>query len=148
MCLKFKINQPYVVAEHFDNEVIAINLETGSYYSMEKSAAAVWSVLTAGATLSEILAEVNTRYVGESALMAQTVQQFLDDLQQAQLIVAVTDGASADRSAGFSSIPPLQEKTHFNPPILSEYNDMQDLLLLDPIHEVDGQGWPQKKVLT
>jgi hypothetical protein len=27
--------------------------------------------------------------------------------------------------------------------VLQKYTDMADLLLLDPIHEVDEQGWPQ-----
>jgi hypothetical protein len=27
-------------------------------------------------------------------------------------------------------------------PVLNKYTDMQDLLLLDPIHEVDERGWP------
>jgi hypothetical protein len=29
---------------------------------------------------------------------------------------------------------------------LNKYTDMQDLLLLDPIHEVDAAGWPSTKV--
>jgi hypothetical protein len=27
-------------------------------------------------------------------------------------------------------------------PVLDKYTDMQELLLLDPIHEVDDAGWP------
>jgi hypothetical protein len=30
-------------------------------------------------------------------------------------------------------------------PVLSIYDDMQDLLLLDPIHDVDESGWPAIK---
>jgi hypothetical protein len=30
----------------------------------------------------------------------------------------------------------------FHAPVLQVYSDMQDLLLLDPIHEVDATGWP------
>ena len=29
-------------------------------------------------------------------------------------------------------------------PQLSSYTDMQELLLLDPIHEVDESGWPNR----
>ena len=28
---------------------------------------------------------------------------------------------------------------------LNRYADMKDLLMLDPIHEVDEKGWPSKK---
>ncbi len=27
-------------------------------------------------------------------------------------------------------------------PVLESFTDMQDLILLDPIHEVDAAGWP------
>jgi len=30
----------------------------------------------------------------------------------------------------------------YAPPVLETFSDMQDLLLLDPIHEVDDAGWP------
>ena len=30
----------------------------------------------------------------------------------------------------------------FVPPTLEKYTDMQDLVLLDPVHEVDERGWP------
>jgi hypothetical protein len=30
----------------------------------------------------------------------------------------------------------------FEPPKFAKYNDMQNLLLSDPIHDVDETGWP------
>jgi len=30
----------------------------------------------------------------------------------------------------------------FEPPVLTTFSDMQELLWLDPIHEVDDAGWP------
>jgi hypothetical protein len=33
----------------------------------------------------------------------------------------------------------------FTPPALTKFTDMQDLLLLDPIHDVGSGGWPAKK---
>lgn len=27
---------------------------------------------------------------------------------------------------------------------LTKYTDMQELLLLDPVHEVDDEGWPSR----
>jgi len=42
--------------------------------------------------------------------------------------------------------PPLPAGTVFAPPVLEVYTDMQDLLLLDPIHDVDETvGWPSPK---
>ena len=36
------------------------------------------------------------------------------------------------------------EKTQFEFPIIEKFTDMQELLLLDPIHEVDEKGWPHQ----
>ena len=36
----------------------------------------------------------------------------------------------------------IEVPTEFTPSKLNRYADMQDLLLLDPIHEVDEEGWP------
>jgi hypothetical protein len=33
----------------------------------------------------------------------------------------------------------------FTRPVLTKFTDMQDLLLLDPIHDVNSSGWPAKK---
>ena len=33
----------------------------------------------------------------------------------------------------------------FAPPRLEKYSDLEDLLVLDPIHDVDEAGWPIAK---
>jgi hypothetical protein len=37
----------------------------------------------------------------------------------------------------------VQGELPFVAPVLDKYTDMQELLLLDPIHEVDASGWPK-----
>jgi len=40
----------------------------------------------------------------------------------------------------------LGDRLEFSAPRLDKYTDMQQLLLIDPIHEVsDEQGWPKVK---
>ena len=38
--------------------------------------------------------------------------------------------------------PPVEFPADYAPPAMSKYTDMEDLLLLDPVHEVDEVGWP------
>jgi len=38
-----------------------------------------------------------------------------------------------------------QSVNAFEKPKLQKFTDMQDLLLLDPIHEVDEAGWPHTR---
>jgi hypothetical protein len=66
-------------------------------------------------------------------------------LQQEELIVS----ENGERTEGIkefnAQVQPGPEKPRFEPPILRTFEDMQDLLLLDPIHEVDEMGWPNAK---
>jgi hypothetical protein len=41
--------------------------------------------------------------------------------------------------------PAPAERATFIAPVLAVYTDMQDLLLLDPIHDVDEIGWPTRR---
>lgn len=79
--------------------------------------------------------------------MDQAIHQFVGELQQEGLIV--TDEPQGN---GSEARPGIQDRAQvieghpdFETPALHKYSDMQDLLLLDPIHEVDDTGWPSPK---
>jgi hypothetical protein len=63
-------------------------------------------------------------------------------LQREELVAATENSASA-------SVSPPDAASNgsktFEPPLLEKYTDMQDLVLLDPVHEVDSTGWPAPK---
>jgi len=138
--LKFKLNQPHVIAEKMDDEVIAINLQTGSYYTMAKSGAFIWELVNVGATFEEMLAEIHQCYSGDPSVIEQAVRQFLGELEHAQLIAPQINGVNMIPSGAAKRVPLLQEKFPFERPLLCEHNDMQELLLLDPIHEISRLG--------
>ena len=52
--------------------------------------------------------------------------------------VLVSEESSAQLPPDFSW--PMQ----FEPPMFERYEEMKNLLILDPIHEVDEQGWPAR----
>jgi hypothetical protein len=128
-----KINTPSVSHQSIDGEVVVINLATGIYYSLRHLAAALWERIDAGATPEAILGEVTAAY-GNGA--RPLVEAFLRELSDEGLIVAGNAAASA---ATPSPLPAT-----FAPPLPEKFTDMQELLLLDPIHEVDEIGWPHK----
>jgi hypothetical protein len=140
--MRYRINAPQVTHQTIEGEAIILNLENGAYYSTEGIGVVIWEGAVQGATAEEIMAYLAQRYVGDPAAMADATTQFLAELQQEGLIVpAASDVVSAPAFPPSSSEP----LAAFELPALSKYTDMQDLLLLDPIHEVDEQGWPFKK---
>jgi hypothetical protein len=139
---RFRLNEPTVVHEVIDGEGIIINLETGVYYSLNKSAAAVWERLAGGAGTAELVASLTEHYDASPEAIADDVDSLLDQLQQEQLIVpdvTATPAAPALEATAASA------KKSYEPCRLQKFTDMTELLLLDPVHDVDEPGWPVKK---
>ena len=141
----YKINASKVAQETIDGEVVIIHLDRGHYYSLLKTGAEIWSGIERGETTSHIVTELLQSYTGDRTEVEQAVTDLLSQLQQEELIVpdtAVRDISTEESEATFEG---ASDKPAFEPPILEKYTDMEDLLLLDPIHEVDGSGWPHAK---
>ncbi len=141
MTTRFRVNTPPVIHELLDGEVIVVNLDTGTYYSIPGTGAEIWTLVDQGASLDETVAALLERHDATQAVVEPAVGTFVDELVREALIEAMGegDGRTADivsAPANGDSRPPFQE------PKLVRYTDMQELLLLDPIHEVDERGWP------
>lgn len=133
----FRINKPKVVYEIFADEVVVVNLESGNYYSLNQVAAGIWQLIEQDASLAEIVA-----YFGPGKEVNNSIARFIAELHKEELIMPNEQApsvASPDRPA-----PP--GKMVFAAPTMQKYIDMQELLLLDPIHDVDAAGWPSVKI--
>jgi hypothetical protein len=127
-----------IVHETVDGEVIAIDLVSGSYYSLAGSGPAIWEILGRGASEAEISAALASRYEAEGETIAAAVSALLTELQESNLVVGEEQRGEAAPIAGGSG-----ERIPFEAPRLERYTDMKDYFLLDPIHEVDTAGWPR-----
>jgi hypothetical protein len=137
---RFRVNTPTVTHETIDGEAVIINLDSGNYYSLVDVGSFIWGLVERGASQSEVQNLVLQSYQGNAPDIDQGVQELLTQLQQENLIVPV-DGAVTFDPEPISDNG--REKPSFNPPSLHKYSDMQELLLLDPIHDVDDAGWPK-----
>jgi hypothetical protein len=141
MLAYFSIKKPDVVHETIDGETVIVNLENGVYYSLRDSAVDIWNMIEGGANAEELLGMLLSRYEGSRNEIQGAVTDLLVELQEEGLVrVSATKSSSGSPATGASS----DSKTAFVPPRLEKYSDMQELLLLDPIHEVDEDGWPNK----
>jgi hypothetical protein len=122
----YLINQNKVVSQIFEDEVIVVNLENGAYYSFRGSAVGMWTRIGSGCDQKQVLS---------GAEFPEEQEAFLDYLIHEGLITL----SESIRDESFVSTD-LSGKPEY-----TKYDDMKDLLLLDPIHEVDVTGWPKKK---
>jgi len=135
---------PRLLHETIEGEVMVIDLTTGSYYSLRGSAADVWELIgqTPGATRESLVAALASKHTIALTEVDASVSGFVDRLLQEGLLVTsvhasptpVLVHSGANGASGQA----------FDPPVLEKYTDMQDLVLLDPVHEVDQTGWPRR----
>jgi len=139
----YRINTPQVISENIDGEVVIANLQTGVYYSMERVGADVWPWFENGISEADLLKKAVARYAGNVSEIEASLGEFVGKLLAERLIVEAPVAPSLHQNGALQANG--NELRPFEKPILESYNDMQDLLLLDPIHEVDETGWPAPK---
>jgi hypothetical protein len=145
--IRFKINKPEVIFETFEDELVVINLDTGSYYSLTQTGSDIWNLIDSGVTVAEMTECMCKLHQGNRREIETAVHAFIAELEKEQLIVPHLNIETAPVQCGCGQMnkQTTHEKTPFKAPSLQKFTDMQDLLLLDPIHEVDEKGWPSAK---
>ena len=126
---------------------MAINFDSGTYFSFDKAGIDIWNFIEKGATVEEIVQGIEGMYHGSHVDIDSGVNTFIKKLLEEKLIIPCKPKESSSKGInGFKIEKRLdKDKLRFETPVIQEYTDMQELLLLDPVHEVDETGWPGKK---
>jgi len=130
----FRIRRPEVVSEIFEGEAVIVDLRLGRYYALSPLAAELWRRLDSEPSLDELATSFTTRWTADAG---EHLGAFLDRLVEAELV------AREERAAGVAA-------TELEPVGLADgeleleaFTDLEELLVLDPIHELDENGWPK-----
>jgi hypothetical protein len=136
---RFRLNSPPVVHETVAGETIVVNLNSGSYYDLNAVGGYIFDRFELGARTDEVADAVAAAFGIDSRTAADAVESFVARLLDEELIVATGDG-----EPGPGAPPAAAPGGPFTEPTLNKYTDMQELLLLDPVHEVGEAGWPSR----
>lgn len=143
---RFRCNDPDVIYEIYDEEVVILNFRDGNYYSLKNTARTVWVLLMDGFSTAEIQKQYTDASDSCSADIRSDIVKFVGSLIKDGLIVDSGErDIKKDSPKKHSDITLEICPQNFTPPVLEKYTEMQELLLLDPIHEVSDTGWPSKK---
>jgi hypothetical protein len=140
--MHYRINVPQVSSETIDGEAIIIDFISGAYFSTDKLGAVIWEKLKVGLSPEHIVSEIKEHYPDRGEECVRTITHFIAQVESEKLVVA--DSAENNTAAAANPDQAFYPDI-FVAPVLNKYTDMQDLLLLDPIHETDDQGWPVRK---
>jgi hypothetical protein len=135
---RYVVDRTCVTHDRLEDEVIIINVATGSYFSGSGPAADVWSLISQGASVAEAARKLASDYSGDEATVLRDIDRCVGTLVEKGLIQR---DASAMPSVTELVLPPAVRK-EWTAPDFDEYTDMWDLIKLDPIHETDEVGWP------
>ena len=138
----YVLNEAKMFSDIADGIAIVINSETGIYYGMNGIGTVVFDNLMAGASTEAVLAALKA-LPGAPEDMETRFNAFVDELKKFEIILEGSDGTAE------ASIDAAVAKEDEFTLMVEEYNDAQELLLADPIHEVkEDAGWqPDKNVL-
>ena len=137
------IDHQNVVHETIDGEAILVHLDTGSYYSLDGSGAHVWALIEGGCSAERIVDRLEEAYEAPREDIASAVQLLVTQLIEERLLVPA-EGNGRPAPGAMPSQNGAAERAPFSAPVLRKYTDMQELLVVDPIHEVDAAGWPHR----
>lgn len=133
----YKVLSTAIIYELLDNEIILANLDSGVYYSVRGSGIPIWQLLVSGFSLDAIQNTFSNKYPNSSF---DSSVRFIQQLIEENLLIQV------EEINGLTPPDNLFWPPQFIEPTLEKYEEMKDLLMLDPIHEVDAQGWPSKSI--
>lgn len=133
------LDQKKLSYEDFGGEMVAINFDTGKYYGLSGTALAIWNLLIRPRTEDEIVAALEQQYVETDQNIAANTRGFLDILKAEGLLIVLESAPDPQPVAA-------DTKQAFTIPGLEVHSDLQELIMLDPIHDADPEhGWPIRK---
>lgn len=136
---QYVVNTPDVVAEVIEGELVAIQLRTGCYYHANRTGGMIWNILDQGGLYADAEAVLRERFGISEEDGASHVRTFIDTLLTEQLIRPALEARVYEPEKENDNVVGVYEQ-----PILKKHEDMRELLLLDPIHDVGEATWPMQ----
>ncbi len=128
MSVAYMIPELQISHNRFDDETIAVNLATGSYFSFHDTAAELWSLLERGPASADSLAAA---FANAPACASGEIGAFLQRLHAEGLLTEC-----AEQPLQFTSTQA------YSTPVVEEFDELRELLLADIVHDTDEAGWP------
>lgn len=138
---RLRLNEADTIFERFDEEIIAVQLATGAYHSITGTGVDAFLLLLFEPTVEEIAEALAEKYDANPAAIQEDLEPFLERLREHSLISAqpANGGSNGNRPA----LPHSGPRVAYAPPVIQLFSDLQELFLIDPVHEVGPKGWPQ-----
>jgi len=136
-----QLDRNHVVFERFDDEIVAINLKTGIYYSISGSGVLIWELIEKNLPIESIKKLFEEKF-SKNGNVGKDIDEFINKLRTEELVIDALNEDDQVKNTNVNQEGPIDV---YETPVLTKYTDQREMLMLDPIHEVDDLGWPRKK---
>lgn len=138
--MNYVLNEAKMFTDITDGIAIIINSETGIYYGLNAFATNVYENIVRGVSIEDIKEELKNINSDNNAIL-DNFEAFIKAMAEKEILILSSEDknetAQIDKNSAKEDNFILE---------LKEYNDAQELLLADPIHEVkDETGWTPEK---
>ncbi len=146
--MQISINPANAIYDQVDGDIIIIHLGNGNYYNLTEVGAMIWIEVCKSTSIESLKESLICKYQVSDSQLHSDIELFIAQLQEQELIlIEDNDCESVDEiEQQIDQIAlKLADRSDYTKPELNVFTDMQDFLLVDPIHEVDDQGLPLYK---
>jgi hypothetical protein len=125
-----------IVSESFDGDFVVLDLSCGKYFSFSDSGNVLWEAISSGVAPQSLLR------AAAGPTSHADLEAFVGKLIEYGLIAERSNGIPPEATEELLSRLALSSEK----PDLSVFDDLADLFLADPIHDVEEEaGWPAMK---
>lgn len=137
--MNYVLNEEKMFADVTDGIAIIINSETGLYYGMNEFATNIYENIISGVDTDKLLNSLK-EFCNTNGNIEDSYNQFLTTMLKTEILI---EGGKNSKEPNIDLNVAKENNYSLE---LKEYNDAQELLLADPIHEVKEEtGWTPEK---
>jgi hypothetical protein len=127
--------------ERIDGEIIVISYNTGKYYSVNKQGSDLLYLIEMKVKRElwyEIL-KLNFQNFAENTETTQKIDEFVEKCLNEKLLIS--------GETNIEKVELLNDyiRDNWESPELRIFDDLTDILLIDPVHDTSLEGWPNLK---
>jgi len=130
---------PTLAWEDFPDEVVVIDLDHGNYFDFQAAGADVFRCLAVPTTVAEVVGRLVDRYEAAPTELESGVTAFIERLRYEGLVVPAVANAGTPRE-----LPALSGRLPLTGLDLSKHEDLQQLLVVDPVRFEGDETWPPR----
>ncbi|KRB34393.1 hypothetical protein ASD99_01875 [Mesorhizobium sp. Root695] len=133
----YAISSKDIVFESFDGEAVVLDLSSGKYFGFSDSGSRIWQALSSGVDAQALIGLT----AGASTIGPAELEGFVSQLLELGLLVGLDAPPQPLPDELLAELAATSE-----PLTVNVHDDLADLIIVDPIHEVEEPvGWPAVK---